>query len=75
MFEHVGVNHYGQFFETVRRCLKPDGVTLLHYIGRFEAPGMTNAWITKYIFPGGYCPALSEVMARIEKSGLVTDDI
>jgi cyclopropane-fatty-acyl-phospholipid synthase len=75
MFEHVGVNHYGQFFETVRRCLKPDGVTLLHYIGRFDAPGTTNAWITKYIFPGGYCPALSEVMARIEKSGLVTDDI
>jgi cyclopropane-fatty-acyl-phospholipid synthase len=75
MFEHVGVNHYGQFFETVRRCLKPDGVTLLHYIGRFDAPGTTNAWITKYIFPGGYCPALSEVMARIEKSGLVTDDV
>jgi cyclopropane-fatty-acyl-phospholipid synthase len=75
MFEHVGVNHYGQFFETARRCLKPDGVMLLHYIGRFDAPGMTNAWITKYIFPGGYCPALSEVMARIEKSGLVTDDV
>ncbi|HST76299.1 MAG TPA: cyclopropane-fatty-acyl-phospholipid synthase family protein [Acetobacteraceae bacterium] len=75
MFEHVGVNHYGQFFETVRRCLKPDGVALLHYIGRFDAPGTTNAWITKYIFPGGYCPALSEVMARVEKSGLVTDDV
>jgi cyclopropane-fatty-acyl-phospholipid synthase len=75
MFEHVGVGHYGAFFDTVRRCLNPDGVALLHAIGRSDSPGSTNPWITKYIFPGGYCPALSEVMPAIEKSKLVTTDI
>ncbi len=75
MFEHVGVVHFGQFFETMRRCLRPDGVALLHYIGRTDGPGGTNAWIKKYIFPGGYCPALSEVTAAIEKSRLMPTDI
>ena len=75
MFEHVGVGHYHQFFETVKRCLAPDGVALLHAIGRSDRPGSTNAWIAKYIFPGGYCAALSEVFAPIEKVGLIATDV
>ena len=75
MFEHVGVVHYREFFETVGRCLQPDGVALLHAIGRRDGPGFTNPWIAKYIFPGGYCPALSEVLPRIEQSGLIVTDI
>ena len=75
MFEHVGVVHYREFFQTVARCLKPDGVALLHAIGRSDGPGFTNPWIAKYIFPGGYCPALSEVVPRVEQSGLVATDI
>lgn len=75
MFEHVGVPNYPTFFGTISRCLKPDGAALLHSIGRFEGPGATNSWIAKYIFPGGYSPALSEVLAPLEKSGLISADI
>jgi len=75
MFEHVGVVHYRAFFDTVARCLEPDGVALLHAIGRSDGPAATNPWIAKYIFPGGYCPALSEVLPPIEASGLVMTDI
>ena len=75
MFEHVGVGHYRQFFDTMRRCLAPDGVALLHAIGRGDRPGSTNPWIAKYIFPGGYCPALSEVFPPIEKAGLIVTDV
>jgi cyclopropane-fatty-acyl-phospholipid synthase len=75
MFEHVGVNHFQQFFDQLSACLRPDGVALLHAIGRSHGPGVTNPWITKYIFPGGYCPALSEVVPRAEKSGLMMTDI
>ena len=75
MFEHVGVPNYGTFFKTVKSCLKPDGVALIHSIGRFEGPGATNPWIAKYIFPGGYSPALSEVLGPVEESGLRTTDI
>jgi cyclopropane-fatty-acyl-phospholipid synthase len=75
MFEHVGVVHYRAFFDAVARCLNPDGVALLHAIGRSDGPGFTNPWIAKYIFPGGYCPALSEVLAPVEKSGLIGTDI
>ena len=75
MFEHVGVGHYREFFDTVARCLKPDGVALLHAIGRSDGPGFTNPWIAKYIFPGGYCPALSEVLPPVEQSGLIATDI
>ena len=63
MFEHVGVNHYRAFFDACRDLLTPDGVMVLHSIGRFDGPGDTNAWIQKYIFPGGYIPAISEVHA------------
>ena len=75
MFEHVGVNHYRTFFKKCATLLKPGGVMLLHTIGRSGPPSATNAFIRKYIFPGGYIPALSEVMPAIEKSGLVVTDI
>ncbi len=75
MFEHVGVNHYRQFFDVVKRCLTPDGVALLHSIGRSDGPSSTNPWISKYIFPGGYCPSLSEVFPAIEKVGLIATDM
>lgn len=75
MFEHVGVNHYQAFYETVRRRLDPAGVALIHHIARSDGPGTTNPWMTKYIFPGGYSPALSEVLPPIEDSGLYTTDL
>jgi cyclopropane-fatty-acyl-phospholipid synthase len=75
MFEHVGVVHFDEFFATVKRSLAPDGVALLHAIGRKGRPDATNPWIARYIFPGGYCPALSEVLPAIERSGLWTTDI
>jgi len=75
MFEHVGVRYYETFFRKLHQLLAPDGVALLHTIGRTDGPGATNPWITKYIFPGGYTPALSEVMAVIERSGLYVTDV
>ncbi len=75
MFEHVGVPNYPAFFATIKNALRPDGVALLHSIGRFNGPSATNGWIAKYIFPGGYSPALSEVLGPIETSGLLTADI
>jgi len=74
MFEHVGVGHFDNFFDVVKRNLAPGGVALIHAIGRFTPPDATSAWITKYIFPGGYCPSLSEVFPAIERSGLFTTD-
>ncbi len=74
MLEHVGAAHYVEYFTKVKQLLKDDGVMLLHAIGRMEPPGATNTWLKKYIFPGGYTPALSEVLTAIEKVGLwVTD--
>ncbi|HZQ01067.1 MAG TPA: cyclopropane-fatty-acyl-phospholipid synthase family protein [Reyranella sp.] len=75
MFEHVGAAHYVEFFTKVKELLKEDGIMLLHAIGRMEPPGGTNTWLKKYIFPGGYTPALSEVLAAIEKVGLYVTDI
>ena len=75
MFEHVGVPYYLAFFEKLRALLKDDGVALLHTIGRSDGPGVTNSWIAKYIFPGGYTPALSEVLRVIERAGLVVTDV
>ena len=75
MFEHVGIGHYQTFCDMVARSLNPDGVALLHAIGRSDGPSCTNAWIDKYIFPGGYSPALSEVLPAVERSGLVATDI
>jgi cyclopropane-fatty-acyl-phospholipid synthase len=75
MFEHVGVNHFRAFFNKVRDLLAPDGIMVLHSISRFGRPAETSAFIRKYIFPGGYIPAISEVMPHIERSGLFTTDI
>jgi cyclopropane-fatty-acyl-phospholipid synthase len=75
MFEHVGVGFYHRFFDTVARCLNPGGLALLHTIGRSDGPGSTNPWIAKYIFPGGYTPALSEVLPVIERSRLIATDV
>ncbi len=75
MFEHVGVDYYDRFFQRCAELLTDDGVMLLHAIGRSEGPGITNPWVAKYIFPGGYIPALSEVLPAIERSGLLVDDI
>ena len=75
MFEHVGTAHYDQFFTAVARCLKKDGVAVIHSIGRRAPPGGMDPWITKYIFPGSYVPSLSEVLPAIERSGLWATDI
>ena len=75
MFEHVGISHYRHFFQALRRSLAPGGVALVHAIGRSSGPATTNPWLAKYIFPGGYSPALSEVMPAVERSGLVATDI
>ncbi|HLI12434.1 MAG TPA: cyclopropane-fatty-acyl-phospholipid synthase family protein [Alphaproteobacteria bacterium] len=75
MFEHVGPNHYGEFFAKVKELLSDDGICLLHSIGRMEPPGGTSPWLRKYIFPGGYTPALSEVLTAVEKVGLWVTDI
>ncbi|GGF25088.1 cyclopropane-fatty-acyl-phospholipid synthase [Aliidongia dinghuensis] len=75
MFEHVGVNHYGEYFDKIHDLLTDDGVALIHAIGRQDGPGTTNPWIRKYIFPGGYCPALSEVLPAIERARLQLMDI
>src|SRR5262252_1399903 len=75
MFEHVGINHYGEFFAKMKSLLTPRGVALLHSIGRKDGPGSTNPWIRKYIFPGGYIPALSEVVPIAERLGLWITDI
>jgi cyclopropane-fatty-acyl-phospholipid synthase len=75
MFEHVGAAHFDEFFLKSRELLKDDGVMTLHAIGRSDPPGATNPWIKKYIFPGGYIPALSEVTASIERCGLYVTDV
>jgi cyclopropane-fatty-acyl-phospholipid synthase len=75
MFEHVGPNHYREFFRKVKELLTDDGIMLLHAIGRMEPPGSTNPWLRKYIFPGGYTPALSEVLRAVEEVGLWVTDI
>lgn len=74
MFEAVGRPNYQEYFDGVARLMKDDGVALVHSIGRPET-GVTNAWIDKYIFPGGYSPALSEVLPAIERAGLIVTDI
>ena len=75
MFEHVGLPQYAQYFDKVADLLAPDGVALIHTIGRVAPPSPTSPWIAKYIFPGGYVPSLSDVAAPLERSGLWTADI
>ena len=75
MFEHVGVDFYETYFRRCAELLTDDGVMVLHSIGRSDGPDVTNPWIAKYIFPGGYIPALSEVIPAIERAGLLVCDI
>ncbi len=75
MFEHVGKSFYDEFFAHAAAALDDDGIMLLHSIGRSHGPSDTNPWIAKYIFPGGYIPALSEVLPAVERSGLLVTDI
>jgi len=75
MFEHVGRKFYSTYFNTVSKLLKEDGVALIHTIGSVNPPRDPHPWITKYIFPGGYTPSLSEVAKPIEKSGLILSDL
>lgn len=75
MFEHVGVGYYRDYFRKISELLTDDGVALIHTIGRSSPPGATNPFIAKYIFPGGYIPAMSEVAAAIEQEGLVITDV
>lgn len=75
MFEHVGLPHFAAYFGKIHDLLTEGGVALVHTIGRTAAPTPTSPWIEKYIFPGGYVPALSEVVAATERSGLVETDI
>jgi cyclopropane-fatty-acyl-phospholipid synthase len=75
MFEHVGLRFYKQYFRKCASLLSDDGIFLLHAIGRSDGPGITNPWLARYIFPGGYIPALSEVLPAIERSKLFVTDI
>ncbi|MBK5264999.1 MAG: class I SAM-dependent methyltransferase [Alphaproteobacteria bacterium] len=75
MFEHVGTSHYNEFFRHCHNLLTNDGVMLLHTIGRLDEPGVTDAWTRKYIFPGGYCPSLSEIAAASEPNKLMVSDV
>ncbi len=75
MFEHVGKKFYKKYFSKVYDFLNEDGVALIHTIGSVNPPRASQPWITKYIFPGGYTPSLSEVASPIEKSGLIITDM
>jgi cyclopropane-fatty-acyl-phospholipid synthase len=75
MFEHVGRQNYQAYFDQVAKLLDEDGVAVIHSIGRADGPAFTQPWIAKYIFPGGYIPALSEVLPCVERAGLVATDI
>ena len=75
MFEHVGTPNYRTYFSSIRDLLAPDGVALVHTIGRRSPPSTTNVWIRKNIFPGGYIPSLSETAAAIEQTGLFITDV
>src|SRR5438477_6314303 len=75
MFEHVGIDFYETYFRRCAELLSDDGVMVLHSIGRSTGPDVTSPWITKYIFPGGYIPAVSEVIPAIERAGLLVCDI
>ncbi|RFA31448.1 SAM-dependent methyltransferase [Alkalilimnicola ehrlichii] len=75
MFEHVGAPYFRTYFDHVYGLMRSDGVALIHTIGRTSPPTTTNPWIRRYIFPGGYIPAMSEAMEAVEKSGLITADI
>jgi cyclopropane-fatty-acyl-phospholipid synthase len=75
MFEHVGVGHYGEFFAKMADLLTDEGVMVLHSIGHMSPPGTASPWMRKYIFPGAYSPALSEVFPAVESNSLWVTDL
>ncbi len=75
MFEHVGVSHYDEFFKKLNALMPDDGIAVLHSIGHMSPPGMASAWLRKYIFPGAYSPALSEVFEVVERNSLWVTDL
>ncbi|MEQ1653156.1 MAG: cyclopropane-fatty-acyl-phospholipid synthase family protein [Hyphomicrobium sp.] len=75
MFEHVGVAHYGEFFTKINALMSDDGIMLLHSIGKMSPPGTASPWLRKYIFPGAYSPALSEVFPAVENNQLWVTDL
>lgn len=75
MFEHVGANHYREYFDKVASLLTDDGVALVHTIGSVTEPAAPHPWLCKYIFPGGYVPSLSEIAPAIERAGLIVTDL
>ena len=75
MFEHVGVSHYDEFFKKLNALMPDDGIAVLHSIGHMSPPGMASSWLRKYIFPGAYSPALSEVFAVVEQNHLWVSDL
>ena len=75
MFEHVGVRHYGEFFAKINELLVDDGIALIHSIGHMSPPGTASPWLRKYIFPGAYSPALSEVFEVVEQNRLWVTDL
>lgn len=75
MFEHVGVQHYGEFFSKINELMDDDGLTLIHSIGHMSPPGTASPWLRKYIFPGAYSPALSEVFEVVEQNSLWVTDL
>ena len=75
MFEHVGTSNYMDFFDAIKKKLNKDGIALIHTIGRMSPPGNTSPWLEKYIFPGGYTPAMSEMVANVERNYLYITDI
>ncbi len=75
MFEHVGVHHYGEFFAKINELMEDDGIALIHSIGHMSPPGTASPWLRKYIFPGAYSPALSEVFDVVEQNSLWVTDL
>jgi cyclopropane-fatty-acyl-phospholipid synthase len=75
MFEHVGVHHYDEYFSKINSLMPDDGVMVLHSIGHMSPPGMASPWLRKYIFPGAYSPALSEVFEVVERNSLWVTDL
>lgn len=75
MFEHVGVHHYDEFFKKLNALMPDDGIALIHSIGHMSPPGMASTWLRKYIFPGAYSPALSEVFSVVEHNSLWVTDL
>ncbi|AWI59711.1 hypothetical protein AB395_00004087 [Sinorhizobium fredii CCBAU 45436] len=75
MFEHVGVHHYDEYFKKLNALMPDDGLAVLHSIGHMSPPGMASPWLRKYIFPGAYSPALSEVFEVVERNSLWVSDL